>query len=163
MSNPSWATRGTPSTLGTLAPLGWLTHTTARIHEYLRTQQPTPIPPTAPTAIDEQLTRLLRQVWHTLRDATVNNRLTPGAAEAILHSLDLPGLPRRWQVGLTLPLTMDVLAVDRDGAFEAAEDAIHAALDGGENDTRLEWERVIRDGATAGDVDATADAPELPT
>ncbi|WP_433388649.1 hypothetical protein [Micromonospora sp. KLBMP9576] len=139
---------------GQPAPLGWLTHTTVRIHEHLRTKQSAP-----PAANDEQSLALRRQVWQTLRDAAAENDIDPDAADRILHALDLPGLPRRWQVRLTLPVTIEVTATSQDDAVEAAEDAIDAALSGTSHDTYLDWDNTARDAAAPGDIDTTTNTP----
>ncbi|RKN46165.1 hypothetical protein [Micromonospora endolithica] len=143
---------------GQPAPLGWLTHTTDRIHDHLRTpQQSAPTAP--PVAIDGRSVALRRQVWQTLRDAAAEHDIAPDAADRILHALDLPGLLRRWQVRLTVPVTVEVTATSRDDAVEAAEDAIDAALSGTDHDTHLDWDNTARDNATPGDIDTTTDTP----
>ncbi len=144
---------------GQPAPLGWLTHTAARIHDHLRPQQPAPAATAPLAAIDEQFAALRRRVWQTLRDAAADDVIDPDVVDQILHTLDLPGLPRRWQVRLTLPLTIEVTATSRDDAVEAAEDAIDAALTGTGHDTYLDWDNTARDDATPGALDTTADAP----
>ncbi|MFG1952466.1 hypothetical protein [Micromonospora sp. NPDC048830] len=144
---------------GQAAPLGWLTHTAARIHDHLRAQQPAPTATAPPATIDEQSATLRRRVWQTLRAAAADDVIAPDAVDQILHTLDLPGLPRRWQVRLTLPLTIEVTATSRDDAVEAAEDAIDAALTGTSHDTYLDWDNTHRDDATPGDIDTTTDPP----
>lgn len=139
---------------GQPAPLGWLTHTAARIHEHLRAQSTPAVTAALPT-VDEQSAALRRRVWQALRDAAADDAIDPDAAEGILHTLELPGLPRRWQIRLTLPLTIEVTATSPDDAVEAAEDAIDAALTG----TYLDWDHTIRDDATPGAVDTTTDTP----
>ncbi|OKI45725.1 hypothetical protein [Micromonospora sp. CB01531] len=103
---------------GQPTPLGWLTHTAARIHDYLGAHQPAPAPPAPRPAIDEQAAELRRQVWQTLRDAASDHDIAPDAADRILHAFELPGLPRRWQVRLTLPLTIEVTATNREDALD---------------------------------------------
>ncbi|RKF22811.1 hypothetical protein [Micromonospora globbae] len=98
-------------------------------------------------------------MWQTLRDAAVENDIDPDTADRILHAPDLPGLPRRWRVRLTVPLTIEVTATSRDDAVEAAEDSIDAALSGASHDTYLDWDHTSRDDATPGDIDTTTDAP----
>ncbi|MFI7208463.1 hypothetical protein [Micromonospora aurantiaca (nom. illeg.)] len=144
---------------GQPAPLGWLTHTAARIHDHLRTQQPTPTAAAALPSVDEQSAVLRRRVWQALRDAAADDVIAPDAADHILDTLDLPGLPRRWQIRLTLPLWIEVTATSRDDAVEAAEDAIDAALTGTGHGTYLDWDNTTRDDATPGAIDTTTDTP----
>ncbi|MFV2114214.1 hypothetical protein ACFHW0_18000 [Micromonospora sp. LOL_025] len=144
---------------GQPAPLGWLTHTAARIHDHLHAQQPAPTVTTPPAVIDDQSAALRRHVWQTLRDAAAEDHIDPDAADRILHALELPGLPRHWQVRLTLPLMIEVTATSQDDAVEAAEDAIDAALTGTSHDIHLDWDNTTRDDATPGDIDTTTDTP----
>lgn len=144
---------------GQPAPLGWLTHTASRIHDHLATHQPAPTPPAPPPAAGEQTAALRRRVWHTLRDAASDHDIAPDAADRLLHALDLPGLPRRWHVRLTLPLTIDVTATNREDAFDTAEDLIDTALAASGHDSRIDWPASARDDATPGDVDPAADEP----
>ncbi|MCW3820378.1 hypothetical protein ONA91_38700 [Micromonospora sp. DR5-3] len=144
---------------GQPAPLGWLTHTTTRIHDHLRAHQPAPTPPISPPATDEQAAGLRRQVWQTLRDAASDRDIDPDAAERILHTLDLPGLPRRWQIRLTLPLMIEVTASGREDALDTAEDLIDTALTGIGHDSHIDWHAAARDDTTPGDVDPAADEP----
>ncbi|SCG38014.1 hypothetical protein [Micromonospora coxensis] len=142
---------------GQPTPLGWLTHTTARIHDHLHAQHTAPVPSAPPTPAGDEVARLRRQVWQTLHDVTAEHDIDPDAADRILHSLDLPGLPRRWQVHVTVPLTITVTATSRDEAVDAAEDVIDTALDG--TDTYLNWNRADRQDTTPGDLDTTAGPP----
>ncbi|ROO63004.1 hypothetical protein EDC02_5013 [Micromonospora sp. Llam0] len=146
---------------GQPAPLGWLTHTATRIHDYLGAHQPAPASPAAPPpTVNEQAAGLRRQLWHTLRDAVGDDDINPDAATRILQILDLPGLPRHWQVRLTLPLTIGVTATDPDGAFDTAESIIDAALNASDHGSHIVWSAYGRDDAIPGDVDpAAADDP----
>ncbi|WJK33147.1 hypothetical protein [Solwaraspora sp. WMMA2065] len=145
---------------GQPAPLGWLTHTATRIHDYLDAHPPVPAPPAAPpTTVTEQAAGLRRQVWRTLRDAATDDDIDPDAADRILDILDLPGLPRHWQVRLTLPVTIDVTATDPDSAFDTAESVIDAALNASGHGSHIDWAAAGRDDATPGDPDPTADEP----
>ncbi len=141
------------------APLGWLTHTAARIHDHLGAQQPTPAATATPAPPDEQAAALRRRVWQTLRDAAADHAIDPDVVDQILHTLDLPGLPRRWQVRLTLPLTIEVTATGREDAFDTAEDVIDGALNASDHDSHIDWTASTRDDATPGDVDTAADLP----
>ncbi|WP_422733878.1 hypothetical protein ACN26Y_28560 [Micromonospora sp. WMMD558] len=142
---------------GQPAPLGWLTHTTTQLHAYLREQHPTP--PAPPSTETTSVTRLRRQMWQALRDATAEHDIDPDVADRILHNVDLPGLPRRWQVRLTLPVKVEVTATSREDAFDTAEDLINTALAASGHDSNIDWDAATRDDATPGDLDTAGDEP----
>ncbi|WP_435124380.1 hypothetical protein [Micromonospora tulbaghiae] len=142
---------------GQPAPLGWLTHTTARIHTHLREQHLAP--PAPPSADTDQVARLRQQVWQTLRDAVRTHDIDVDGADRILHALDLPGLPRRWKVRLTLPLAIEVTATSREEAFDTAEDVIDTAVNASGHDSHIDWNASNRDDAAPGDLDPAADQP----
>ncbi|MEU4677929.1 hypothetical protein [Micromonospora sp. NPDC023737] len=140
------------------APLSWFTHTVARLHDHFHTHQLVRPATAASPTVDGQFAALRRRVWQTLRDAAADG-VDPDVADHILQTLDLPTLARRWQVRLTLPVTIEVTATSRDEALEAAEEAIDAALTSTGHDTYLDWHNATRDDATAGAVDTTTDTP----
>ncbi|MCX4387303.1 hypothetical protein OG777_10200 [Micromonospora peucetia] len=139
------------------APLGWLTHTTTQIHAYLHDQHTPPSPP--PADDTDSLTRFRRQVWRSLREAASTHDIDADAADQILRALDLPTLPRRWQVRLTLPVRIEVTATSREDAFDTAETAAETALAAAEIEAELEWDGSERDDADPGDLDPAADEP----
>ncbi|MEH0985866.1 hypothetical protein [Micromonospora sp. CPCC 205556] len=136
------------------APLGWLTHTAAQIQAYLSDQQPLPQPPAvAPTDPSAQLRR---HIWHVLRDAVSEHDIDVDAANRVLHAVDLPLLPRRWQVRLALPILLEVTATSREDAFDTAEAVVDTALTGAGLDVHIEWDGRARDDAIPGELDPTA-------
>ncbi|MGW3807927.1 hypothetical protein [Micromonospora sp. NPDC005113] len=142
------------------APLGWLTHTTTQIHAYLRDHTSPPAAPQPPASNEaDPLAHFRRQVWQALRDATSEHDVDVDAADRVLHALDLPGLPRRWQVRLTLPITVEVTAPSREDAFDTAENLVETTLTGSGHDTHIDWDRHARDDATPGEHDSTATEP----
>ncbi|MEU4477810.1 hypothetical protein AB0F68_07045 [Micromonospora sp. NPDC023966] len=140
------------------APLGWLTHTTAQIHAHLHHQH-TPPQAQPPAAATYALAHLRRQVWRSLREAASTHDIDADAADRVLSALDLPALPRRWQVRLTLSVLLEVTATGREDAFDTAEAAVETALTDAEVGARFEWDGSERDGADPGDVDPAADEP----
>lgn len=142
---------------GQPAPLGWLTHTTTRIHDHLRAQRTAP--PTPPPPDAEPAARLRQRVWQTLREAASEHDIDADAADRILHALDLPGLPRRWHVRLTVPVLIEITATSREDAFDAAEDALDTALTRTGRDSHADWDAATRADATPGDLDTSADEP----
>ncbi|MGQ5262931.1 hypothetical protein ACTWLT_19545 [Micromonospora sp. ZYX-F-536] len=138
------------------APLGWLTHTTAQIRAYLREHHspPAPLLPAADAGA-----RLRREVWRALYEAVSTHDIDGDAADRVLCALDLPPLPRRWQVRLTLPVLIEVTAAGRENAFDTAEACIETALTGADLVVRFEWDGAERDDANPGDLDATAAEP----
>ncbi|MEV0811208.1 hypothetical protein [Micromonospora sp. NPDC050200] len=141
-------------------PLGWVTHTTTQIHAYLR-DHTSPLPPPQPAASGDadSLAHFRRQVWQALRDAASEHDIDIDAADRVLHALDLPGLPRRWQVRLTLPITVEVTAPSSEDAFDTAEAAIETALTASGHDTHIDWDRHAREDATPGEHDTAAAEP----
>ncbi|PSK63098.1 hypothetical protein B0E53_04967 [Micromonospora sp. MH33] len=144
------------------APLGWLTHTTTQIQAHLREHHPVAQPQSQPSA--DQPVDLVAQfrshLWHALREAVSEHDIDIDAANRVLEALDMPLLPRRWQVRLALPILMDVTAATRDEAFDTAEAAVETALTSAELEARIEWDDRVRDDADPGDFDpAAADRP----
>ena len=144
---------------GQPAPLGWLTHTTTQIQAYLRNHHSDPQPP---PAIPESLTQLRRQMWQALREAVSEHDIDIDAANRVMEVVDLPLLPRRWQVRLTLTVLAELTAGTSDDAFDAAEAAIETALTGAEIEARIEWNGNERDNADPGDLDPTDPWPGCP-
>ncbi|OKI45477.1 hypothetical protein [Micromonospora sp. CB01531] len=140
---------------GQPAPLGWLTHTTTQIQAYVDEHHTDPQtqPPTVPA---ESLPQLRSRVWHALRDAVISHDIDVDAANHILDAVDLPLLPRRWQVRLTLTVVTEVTATCREDAFDTAETAVETALTGAELEARIEWDGRERDNADPGELDTTA-------
>ncbi|MEV0810947.1 hypothetical protein [Micromonospora sp. NPDC050200] len=138
------------------APLGWLTHTATQIQAYLRDHHamPQPLPPAAAPA--DPSAQFRNHVWHALRDAVSEHDIDIDAANRVLHAVDLPPLPRRWQVRLTLPILIEVTATSREEAFDTAEAAVETALTGADLDARFEWDGSEHDDASPGDLDPTA-------
>ena len=143
---------------GQQAPLGWLTHTTAQIHAHLHHQH-TPPQAQPPAADTYALAHFRREVWRSLREAASTHDMDADAADRVLSALDLPALPRRWQVRLTLSVLLEVTATGHEDAFDAAEAAVETALTAAEVGARFEWDGSERDGADPGDVDPTTDEP----
>ncbi|MFG3302927.1 hypothetical protein [Micromonospora chersina] len=142
---------------GQPAPLGWLTHTTAQIRAHLSDQHtPQPQPPNADT---DSLAYFRREVWRSLREAASTHDIDADAADRVLSALDLPALPRRWQVRLTLPILIEVTATGREDAFDTAEAAAETALTAAEVGARIEWGGSERDDADPGDLDPAVDEP----
>ncbi|MFG1888101.1 hypothetical protein ACGFIR_09555 [Micromonospora sp. NPDC049051] len=139
------------------APLGWLTHTTAQIHAHLHDQHTPP----SPSSVDgtDSLTRLRREVWRALREAASTHDIDADAADEILRALDLPTLPRRWRVRLTLALLIEVTATSREDAFDTAETAAETALTAANVQAEVEWDGSERDEADPGDLDSAAGEP----
>ncbi|MBQ0905478.1 hypothetical protein [Micromonospora sp. U21] len=134
---------------GQQAPLGWLTHTTAQILSHLRQAQTcTPSDNAHPDAPN----RFYRQVREALADAVHTKHVSIDAANSLLEVLDLPLLPRRWQVRLTLPLLIDVTATTREDAFTRAENTIEDAL--ADLPASIEWDGQEGYEALGGDLDA---------
>lgn len=142
---------------GQAAPLGWLTHTTTQIQAYLRDHHTHPQRPTEGT---DSTAQFRSDVWHALRDAVSEHDIDIDAANRILDAVDMPLLPRRWQVRLTLSVLTEVTAGSSDDAFDTAEAAVETALTGAEPEARIEWNGSERDNADPGDFDPTA--PEHP-
>ncbi|MET7968760.1 hypothetical protein [Micromonospora sp. NPDC005305] len=140
---------------GQPAPLGWLTHTTTKIHDYLRDHKDDP-QQQPPTVATDSLAQLRSRVWQALRDAVTEHDIEVDAANRVLDAVDLPLLPRRWQVRLTLPVLIEVTATSRDDAFDTAEAAIETALIGNGLDVRIEWDGHERDDTEPGDFDPHA-------
>ncbi|MGK5741513.1 hypothetical protein [Micromonospora sp. URMC 103] len=139
------------------APCGWLTHTTAQIHAYLRDRQPTPQPQTvAPT---ETVVELRRRMWNAIRDAVRQHGIDIDLANRILDTIDLPGLPRRWQVRLTLPVLIEVTATSPEDAFDTAEAAIEDAVTNADLEVRFEWDGSEHEDADPGELDPDATEP----
>ncbi|MDZ5447256.1 hypothetical protein U2F26_31880 [Micromonospora sp. 4G57] len=139
------------------APLGWLTHTTTQIQAYLDDH---PTPPSPPSDGDtDSVTRWRRAMWQALREAAATHDIDVDAANRLLRAVDLPPLPRRWQVRLTLPVLIEVTASSREDAFDTAETAIETALTNADLQVRFEWDGSERDDADPGDLDTAADEP----
>ncbi|PWR14883.1 hypothetical protein DKT69_14135 [Micromonospora sicca] len=137
---------------GQSAPLGWLTHTTTQVLSHLRpTHTSTPLTP-GTARRPEALELFHRQVREALADAVCQEQLSIGVANTLLDVLDLPLLPRRWQVRLSLPLLIDVTATTREDAFTTAENTIEAAL--ADLPTQIEWDGQDGYEAIGGDLDA---------
>ncbi|MBM0255760.1 hypothetical protein [Micromonospora sp. 4G55] len=136
------------------APLGWLTHTAAQVQAYVRDHQPVAPQPPAVELTDPS-TRLGAHVWSALRDAVAEHDIDVDAANRVLHAVDLPLLPRRWQVRLTLPILIEVTATSRENAFDTAEAAVETTLTGADLDVHIEWDGRERDDANPGDLDPT--------
>ncbi|MGC5022796.1 hypothetical protein [Micromonospora sp. DT47] len=137
---------------GQQAPLGWLTHTTTQVLSHLRgTHTSTPPPPDTARHPDA-LERFHRQVREALADAVCQEQVSIDVANTLLDVLDLPLLPRRWQVRLTLPLLIDITATTREDAFTHAENTIEAAL--ADLPTQIEWDGQDGYEALGGDLDA---------
>ncbi|MCP3785251.1 hypothetical protein NLX85_17945 [Micromonospora sp. A3M-1-15] len=143
---------------GQPAPLGWLTHTTAQIHAHLHSPH-TPPQAQPHTADPYALARFRREVWRSLREAASTHDIDADAADRVLSALDLPALPRRWQVRLTLPILIEVTATGREDAFDTAEAAAETALNAAEVGARIEWDGSERDDADPGDLDPAVDEP----
>ncbi|MBM0257905.1 hypothetical protein [Micromonospora sp. 4G55] len=94
-------------------------------------------------------------VWSALRDAVAEHDIDVDAANRVLHAVDLPLLPRRWQVRLTLPILIEVTATSRENAFDTAEAAVETTLTGADLDVHIEWDGRERDDANPGDLDPT--------
>ncbi|WP_319461446.1 hypothetical protein [Micromonospora sp. RTP1Z1] len=133
---------------GQQAPLGWLTHTTAQVLSHLRQTHTQPDTARHPDAID----RFHRQLREALADAICTEQVSTDAANSLLEVLDLPLLPRRWQVRLTLPLLIDITATTREDAFTNAENTIEAAL--ADLPAHIEWDGQEGYEALGGDLDA---------
>ncbi|MFG1833885.1 hypothetical protein [Micromonospora chersina] len=140
---------------GQPAPLGWLTHTTTQIQAYLDDHHTDPQtqPPAVPA---ESLPQLRSRVWHALRDAVLSHDIDVDAANHVLDAVDLPTLPRRWQVRLTLTVVTEVTATCREDAFDTAETAVETALTDAELQARIDWDGRERDNADPGELDVTA-------
>jgi hypothetical protein len=138
------------------APLGWLTHTTSQVMTYLR-DVTTPPPRRDAAGCADGLTRFRQHVREALADAVSQDDIDIDAATAILEELDLPLLPRRWQVRLALPLLIEVTATSREDAFDTAEAAIETAL--ADLTVSIEWDGHGRDDATAGELDTDSPLP----
>ncbi|MGW3607931.1 hypothetical protein [Micromonospora sp. NPDC005161] len=134
---------------GQQAPLGWLTHTTAQILTHLR-QTHTCTPPD--NARPDALNRFHRQLREALADGVRQDQVNIDGANSLLEVLDLPLLPRRWQVRLTLPLLIDVTATTHEDAFTQAENTIEAAL--ADLPANIEWDGQDGYEALGGDLDA---------
>ncbi|MDH6466070.1 hypothetical protein M2302_006276 [Micromonospora sp. A200] len=138
------------------APLGWLTHTATQIQAYLHEHQPVPQPQPPAIELTDPSAQLGAHVWSALRDAVAEHDIDVDAANRVLHAVDLPLLPRRWQVRLALPILIEVTATSREDAFDTAEAAVETALTGAELDVHFEWDGRERDDANPGDLDPTA-------
>ncbi|MCI4066177.1 hypothetical protein MRQ36_27960 [Micromonospora sp. R77] len=133
---------------GQQAPLGWVTHTTAQIRSHLL---PTHTP--ADTALHpDPIDRFHHHLREALADAVRSAQISIDAANSLLEVLDLPLLPRRWQVRLRLPVLIDVTATTREDAFTRAENTIDAALD--TLPATIEWDGQEHYEAVGGDLDA---------
>ncbi|MEV0726895.1 hypothetical protein AB0I37_29500 [Micromonospora purpureochromogenes] len=141
------------------APLGWLTHTTAQIQTYLREHPTAPLPHSSTGGDAEELARWRREVWQALREAAATHDIDVDTADRILHAVGLPGLPRRWQVRLTLPVLVEVTATSREDAFDTAETAVETACTDADLEARFEWDGNERDDARPGDLDIAAPEP----
>ncbi|MBM0226142.1 hypothetical protein [Micromonospora sp. ATA51] len=137
---------------GQQAPLGWLTHTTTQVLSHLRHAH-TSTPPTSDTARHpDALEQFHRQLREALVDAVCTEQVSIDVANTLLDVLDLPLLPRRWQVRLTLPLLIDLTATTREDAFTTAENTIEAAL--ADLSTHIEWDGQEGYEAIGGELDA---------
>ncbi|MEH0933992.1 hypothetical protein [Micromonospora psammae] len=110
--------------------------------------QPPAVAPTDPSA------QLRRHIWHALRDAVSEHDIDVDAANRVLHAVDLPQMPRRWQVRLALPILLRVTATSREDAFDTAEAAVGTALTGADLDVRIN--RDGRERRQPGELDPTA-------
>ncbi|MDZ5446775.1 hypothetical protein U2F26_29305 [Micromonospora sp. 4G57] len=135
---------------GQQAPLGWLTYTTAQVLSHLR--QTHTCTPSDVTRHPDALDLFHRQLREALADAVCTEQVSIDAANSILEVLDLPLLPRRWQVRLTLPLLIDVTAATREDAFTQAENTIETAL--ADLPAHIEWDGQEGYDALGGDLDA---------
>ncbi|SCG77721.1 hypothetical protein [Micromonospora inositola] len=133
---------------GQQAPLGWLTYTTAQVLSHLRQTHTPPDIAGHPDAID----RFHRQLREALAGAVCTEQVSTDAANSLLEVLDLPLLPRRWQVRLTLPLLIDITATTREDAFTNAENTIEAAL--ADLPALIEWDGQEGYEALGGGLDA---------
>jgi hypothetical protein len=105
-----------------------------------------------------ELQRLRRLIREQLTDAVAEDRLDVDAANGMLEVFGLAALPRRWQVRLSLTFICQVSATGQDEAYDAAEEAIEAALKttiAGEP-VDIDWDDRQHHHATPGDLDPDA-------
>jgi hypothetical protein len=103
-----------------------------------------------------KLLHLRRLIREQLADAVSENRLDIDVANSLLEVFDLPAIPRRWDVTLTLTFTCEVTAEHREDAFETAGGLIEAALAQASGPVDINWETVGHDEDTPGQVDHDA-------
>ncbi|GEM_PF-3497317 len=97
------------------------------------------------------LDRLRRAVREQLADAVNEEQLDVDLANGMLEHFGLPQLQRMWQVRTGLAFQVEVSACAEEDAFDAAADALRAALEG--CGYPIDWDARCDDEATAGDLD----------
>lgn len=114
---------------------------------------PQPAPGLSAPATDRELRRLRRLIREQLADAVTEERLDIDHANGIPDAIGLPNLTRVWKVRVALPFVCEVTAASDAAAFDAAENAIEAALAHAGIPVDIDWEGRERDEALPGDID----------
>ena len=112
-----------------------------------------PEPAVADGGGESELRRLRRLIREQLAGAVGEDRLDINLANGMLTACGLPELPRSWTVRIGLTFVCEVTAGTDDDAFDAAEDAVAAAVTNAGCPIDVDWDSREQISADPGDID----------